>query len=313
MKILIIKPSSFGDIVQAVPCANALKQAYPGCAISWVSFKQWAPLLSIFPDIDYTQSWDRHKGVPEFFRVVKTLREQEFDIVIDLQGLSRSALLAKLIKGKKKIGVPGMKEFGNIFIKEAYPENAKMNATLRNLEPVRYLTGKTFQPGVKFAIDEKSLGEVKDILKSESVSGQYITLLPFARGKGKDWSIENYGRLIELLQKEYPQYKIVIAGSSDGRGKIKSGKSSDLCGKTNLKQLAALLAESSLCIGADTGPMHLSSVLNTPSVFIFGVSDINETAPCIGRFSLLINKENPKEINKIAPETVLKEAAKWIK
>lgn len=313
MKILIIKPSSFGDIVQAVPCANALKQAYPECEISWVVFNQWTELLTIFPDIDHTIAWDRQKGVIEFFRVVKTLRKQEFDTIIDLQGLLRSALLAKLIKGKKKVGVPGMKEFSNILIKEVYPENADMNATLRNLEPVRSLTGKTFKPKVNFNIDEKSLSEVRILLRKADISEKYITFLPFARGKGKDWSIENYNKLISLLTEKYPEYKIVITGSSNDYGKIKNPNVTDLCGKTNIKQLAALLSESSLCIGADTGPMHLSSVLNTPSVFIFGASDINETSPSLGRFSLLINNDAPIKIDKISPETVLAEAEKWIK
>ena len=127
MKILIIKPSSFGDIVQALPCANALKLSYPGCEITWVVFKGWEDLISLCSDVDKTIVWDRKKGIKGFFEVLKIIRQTEYDLIFDLQGLLRSALLAKFAKGKNKIGVSGMKEFSNILIKEAYPENAKIN------------------------------------------------------------------------------------------------------------------------------------------------------------------------------------------
>ena len=317
MKILIIKPSSFGDIVQAAPCAAALKQAYPQCEISWVIFKQWAPLLEIFPDIDKIIGWDRNSGIKGFFEVLKKVKETEYDFILDLQGLFRSGLLAKLAKGKVKIGAPGMKELSGLMIKEIEPQKAKINATLRNLETVNFITGKKFTPEVHLKIDEQSVKEAGIMLSENKVPEKYFTLLPFARGKGKDWSIENYRILIDLLKEKYPQYGILILGSKNDFGKIKNdnaigGKVADLCGKTDLKQLAAILSKSALSVGADTGSMHLSSVLNVPSVFIFGVSDINETAPHIGRFSLFINKENPKEINNIRPEEIFTEIQKRV-
>jgi ADP-heptose:LPS heptosyltransferase len=313
MKILIIKPSSFGDIVQAVPCAAALKKAYPGCEISWVVFKQWETLLEIFPDIDNIAAWDRKKGISGFFNVLKEVKKTEFDIIIDLQGLMRSTLLTKMAKGKVKLGVPGMKEFSGVLITEPYPENAKMNATLRNLEPVRFLTGKKFTPEININIDAETLQKASGILGSAGVKERFIALMPFARGKGKDWSIENYMSLIGLINTKYPSFDIVILGSKGDYGRIKSDKAKDMCGMTDLKELAAVLSKASAAVGAETGSMHLAAVLNVPSVFIFGNSDINETAPYIGKFSLLANTQDRKEINKIKPEEVLSAAEKWIK
>ncbi|MDR1695512.1 MAG: glycosyltransferase family 9 protein [Endomicrobium sp.] len=303
MKILIIKPSSFGDIVQALPCANALKLAYPGCEITWVVFKGWQDLISLCPDIDKTIVWDRKKGIKGFLEALKTVRQTGYDAVFDLQGLFRSALLAKFSESKNKIGVSGMKEFSGILIKEAYPENSKINATLRNLKTISYFTKRDFP--------------AKANLKVESgaavTGGNYISLVPFARGGGKDWSIENYLSLINLISAKFPDLKITVLGSKSDYGKIKSGKVTDLCGKTDIKRLAQVLAGAKAAVGADTGPMHLSSVLQTPSVFIFGASDINETAPYIGRFSLLANKQNPEDLDKITPEEVFAEVEKWIK
>jgi ADP-heptose:LPS heptosyltransferase len=308
MKILIIKPSSFGDIVQALPCANALKQAYHSCQITWVVFNHWKLLAKICADIDKVITWDRKKGLKGFFDVLKKVRQIEYDVAIDLQGLLRSAFLIKFSKSKIKIGVPGMKEFSNLLVEEVCPQKSKINATLRNLETVQYLTGQTFEPKVNIKIN----ANVNNVVSDTKILENFIALLPFARGKGKDWGTLNYQKLISLLKVKYPDLNIIVLGSKNDYGKIKSSNVIDLCGKTNIDDLASILAKARVAVGADTGPMHLASVLNVPSVFIFGISDMKETSPYIGKFSLLINEENRKNIKSISPDVIFDEILKWI-
>ncbi|MDR3306261.1 MAG: glycosyltransferase family 9 protein [Endomicrobium sp.] len=309
MNILIIKPSSFGDIVQALPCANALKQAYSDCNISWVVFKNWEKILKLCPDIGEVIIWDRQRGIRGFLDVLRSVRQSEYDIIIDLQGLLRSAFLAKFAKAKIKVGVPGMKELSNLLIKEAYPEKADTNATLRNLETIRFLTGETFQHEVNIKIN----ADVNRILNDNGVSKEFIAFAPFARGKGKNWSVDNYHKLIGLIKRKFAYMQIVVLGAKSDFGGIQSNEVVDLCGKTSIEELAGVLSKSKAVVGADTGPTHLSAVLNVPSVFIFGRSDINETAPFLGRFSLLINKEDEDNISAVKPETVFLEIEKWIR
>ncbi|MCA6069717.1 MAG: glycosyltransferase family 9 protein [Endomicrobium sp.] len=309
MKILIIKPSSFGDIVQALPCANALKQAYPKCEISWVVFNGWESLLKICLDVDKIISWNRKRGLKGFFEILKEVRKTKYDIIIDLQGLLRSAVLTRFATAKTKIGVPGMKEFSSFLIKEVYPKKANINATLRNLEPVRFLTGQLFNPEVNIKIESNA----ESILKDNKVFGDFLTLLPFARGDGKDWGVDNYCKLIDLVKNKYINIQIIVLGLKGDFGKIRSDRIVDLCGKTNIEDLAGILLKSKVAVGADTGSMHLSSILQTPSVFIFGASDINETSPYIGQFSLFVNEKNRDRINNIKSENVFAEIQKWIK
>ncbi|MDR1926428.1 MAG: glycosyltransferase family 9 protein [Endomicrobium sp.] len=310
MKILIIKPSSFGDIIQALPCAYALKRAYFDCEISWVVFRGWESLLKICSDVDKIIIWNKGGKLRAFFEVLKKIREIEYDVIIDLQGLIRSAALAKFAKAKRKIGVPGMKEFSSFLIKEIYPKKANINAMLRNLEPVRFLTGKKFRPEVNMNI----ASDAENIMRNKKIFGDFIAFLPFARGKGKDWGISNYCKLIDLVETKYINMQIVVLGLSGDFGKIQSDKILDLCGKTTIEELAGILLKSRVVIGADTGPMHLASVLQTPSIFIFGeASDINETSPYIGRFSVLKNEDNYNSISNIKPENVFAELEKWIK
>jgi len=309
MKVLIIKPSSFGDIIHALPCVNALKQIYRNCEISWVAFNVWTSVLKICPDVDKVIPWDREKGLIGFFETLKNVNEKEYDLIIDLQGLLRSALLAKFAKAKVKIGVPGMKEFSNLLIKEVYPQSANLNAMVRNLEPIRFLTSRNYSPKINIKVNSSA----DKILQDNRVFGEFISLIPFARGKGKDWSVYNYHKLINLIKNEYFNVQIVVLGSIKDFGKINSDKVVDLCGKTSIEELAAVLLKSKVNVGADTGPMHLSAVLQIPSVFIFGASDVKKTSPYIGKFSLLWNKSNPKHIDSIEPNDVFMEIKKWIK
>ncbi|MDR1259849.1 MAG: glycosyltransferase family 9 protein [Endomicrobium sp.] len=309
MKILIIKPSSFGDIVQALPCANAFKKVYNRCEISWVVFNVWYSIIKICKDVDKIIMWDREGGLKGFFDVLRKINKIEYDLVVDLQGLFRSALLAKFTRAKLKLGVHGMKELSRFLIKEIHSENIMMNATFRNLEPVYFLTGKKFFPEVNIEINTMNSDK---ILRDNGVFGKFISFVPFARGKGKNWSIFNYNELADLIKKEYFDTQVVILGTMKDFGKINSDKIVDLCGKTKIEDLAGILMRSKVSIGSDTGPMHLSSILQTPSIFIFGNSDINKTVPGIGKFSAFLNNSDFKNIDNIKPKIVMAEIKKLI-
>jgi ADP-heptose:LPS heptosyltransferase len=310
-KILIIKPSSFGDIVQSASCASALKKLYPHARVGWVVFSRWRDLLEMFPDVDDVIEWDRDAGIYGFWRLLKRLRKTDFDLIIDLQGLLRSALLAKFAKGRFKIASPGVKECGNFLIDEVYPENSNINAVFRSLEPVRFISGETFKPQVNVAISQDAFKRAQDILKRNNVLGEYLVFIPFARGKGKDWGADNYSVLADLIKEKYPDLEIVVLGTKNCAGIVKSLKITDLCGQTDAKELAAVISLSKIAVGADTGPMHLALFLDIPSVFIFGASDAAKTGPCAGRYSVLVNKSDKKDIRAIKPEEVFAEALKW--
>ncbi|MDR2772231.1 MAG: glycosyltransferase family 9 protein [Elusimicrobiota bacterium] len=324
MRVLIIKPSSFGDIVQALASADALKRSFENVRIDWVVFDMWQDIAQMCSDIDDVIVWKRAGGLREFLRIVRCLRKTKYDYIFDLQGLLRSAFLAKFAKARQKIGISGMKEMSGLLIKEVLPQNAKINATLRNLETIRFITRQTFPPKANIKIPQSIQNQAAEILHSANVGTKFIAFQPFARGKNKDWAIANYISLAALIKKAAPDFQIVVLGSKKDEGKFASaGKDEskfapagrdeskfapagiiDLCGKTTLPQLAAVLRQSSGAVGADTGSMHLAAVLDVPSVFIFGSSDIIETSPYIGKFAIALNAADQKDINGIEPSTV---------
>ena len=280
MKILIIKPSSFGDIIQSAPVAAALSRSYPGVEIKWLVFKDWEEAIGLFPDVSGRIVWDRRAGISEYFRVISEVRKERFDAVIDLQGLMRTAVIARFSDATKVIGVPGMKELSWLFGQEVFPESRNMNAVKRNLETVRYLTGKTFEPVFNLRVPVSAIETARKMLEQNGIgqNDKMIAFVPRARGEAKTWPQGYYDELAAMIQKNN-YVKIVALGAAGDGEKLNNPEIIDLTGRTSILTLAAVLSMSGAAVGGDTGPVHLAAALGVPTVAIFGGSDIGETAP----------------------------------
>ncbi len=281
MKILIIKPSSFGDIIQANPVLTALKKAYPDVRISWLVFKRWAEVITLFPDVDNVIVWDRDLGISGFLRVLTAVRKEHFDIVIDLQGLARSALLAAFSGAKKKAGVPGMKEMSWLFIHEVSPDFRQSNAVYRSLETVRFLTNARQSAVFNLSVPAEAEQRADALLAEYGVrrGDRLAGIIPSARGRGKQWPLENYTQLADRIARTFRGTRVVVMGTREDAGRLISPGAVDLSGKTSLETLAAVQKRCAVVVGGDTGPLHLAAALNVPVVVLFGGSDVTETAP----------------------------------
>ncbi len=323
MKILIVKPSSFGDIIQANTILQAIKMKWKDSLIDWLVFTQWKQVVELFPNVNNIKCWDRKGGIKAFFETLKDCNRENYDLVIDLQGLLRSALFCKLLKAKQKIGVSGMKEFSWLFIKEPYKRNKNENAVIRNLNSLSYITKEKYEPSFNIKIDTVPYNILyeHDIKKDDKL----VAFVPFSRGKTKTWNSDNYIALADMVKSFDKDIKIIILGSQADYGKIKSGNIIDLCGKTNIKELAGILSVCEIAVGADTGAMHLANAIGIKNLFIFGGSDIKETSP-YGNNSKVISAnlscspcrgkckfDKEKCLERISPNDVFEGIKEWIK
>jgi lipopolysaccharide heptosyltransferase II len=276
--ILIVKPSSFGDIVQANATLTALKDAYPDARISWLVFDVWQDVLSFFPGVDERIVWNKKGGIREYLRIMELLQERRFDLVVDLQGLLRSAILTACSGAKKIVGVPGMKELSWLLVKEPFPESRSLNAVHRSLETVRYLTDKKTEPRFEVTVPGSAVEEAAALLAKKGMQGdRLIGLVPFARGNAKEWPVERYEELI--YRTAGTGYTVVLLGGKEDAGRISGENVVDLCGETSMLLLGGILSKCSVVAGSDTGPTHLAAALGVPVVMLFGGSDVRETAP----------------------------------
>lgn len=307
-KILIIKPSSLGDIIHALPVLVNLRKSFPSAEINWFVFDQFKDILTDNELLDNIIIWKQRKDnilldIIEFIRAVKRVREKKYTVVIDLQGLFRSGLISFLSRAKSKIGVPGLKEFSYLFEKEVSKPKTVEHAIKRNLRVLEFFDIKNYE--IEFPINIS--GENYEILnKIFQDNKMVIAICPFSRILQKEWPIERFLELALMLVNNH-NIKIVLLGSWNSRisgvTKITDNNPNiiNLIGKTNLKDAVAILNKSSVVISNDTGLAHIASALNKLTIGLYGPSDPRLTG-LFGKNSIMIYKKLPcSPCGKIKP------------
>ncbi len=287
-KVLIIKPSSLGDIIHALPVANALKETVPEVEIDWAVFRAHEPVLAGHPAITNIIAFDRHRGgFRELSRFIRVLRAAEYDAVIDLQGLLRSGLMTLACRAGRKIGFENAREGARFFYNEKIRvSDSDMHAVDRYLLALdAFSVAAPETPRFDIAVNGADLTEAGRILKDAGIgeNDEFATIAPSARWMTKRWEAEKFARLA-LALKERRGLKYIFIGSADEAGVMSgleglTGRESLAFGKTSLKGLAALLGRARLMITNDSGPMHIAAAMGTRALAIFGPTDPGRTGP----------------------------------
>lgn len=285
-KILIIKPSSLGDIVHSLPVLAALKKLYPVSRISWVVFPQFAPILENNPCLDEIITWNKKSGPKQLSIFIKELRNRKFDLVIDLQGLARTALLASFTGAVEKIAAPGMKELSWLLVREAGAFSGKMHAVERNLKVIEKLGGDTGEKLFPITITRQEDEFAVNYLKKNGAVGKLIGIAPGAGIWQKRWPEENFSALIDKLAERFNSTIILFGTEKDmpvAEKIVAAAKNRDriinAAGKTSIKQLCALTKKCFLYIGNDTGPLHIAAALGVTPVGFYGPSNPEQLRP----------------------------------
>lgn len=295
-RILLIKLSALGDVIHTLPFLEALRAAYPQGHITWLVEEAAAPLLQDHPALDEVwvsrrQSWlhagknglSRSQAVREFLALVRQLRKPAFDLVIDLQGLLKSAMWVALSRSPRKIGYNKTREFSYLALNERLPPfNPEAHAVRRYLDIAHYLGAPPAAPHFRLSFTDE-IGDWQTPLWTE-LSGPLIVIHPGTRWPTKAWPEKKFAQLADRLIIEF-QARVVFTGSRSDRQLIARIKDNmrhqalDLSGRTNLKELARLLQKANLAITTDTGPMHLAAALQKPVVALFGPTAPWRTGP----------------------------------
>jgi len=269
MRILILKPSSLGDIIHALPTVNLIRRRYPTAHIAWLINTGFASLLKKCPVIDEIIPFDRQRygsvtGLPAFADFLATLQGRQFDIVVDLQGLFRTGLISWATLASRRIGLSDSREAACVFHNEIVPV-PRCHAVDRYLLAAQHLG---CDPGpIEFPLG----------LEGRAPSRPLIAINASARWKTKLWGDDKFAALIRQL----PRERVVLTGSAaefDQLDKIAQG-CRNVAGKTDLLELADLYRQCAVVITNDSGPMHLAAAVGTPVIAIFGPTDPALTGP----------------------------------
>lgn len=259
MKILLIKPSSLGDVIHAYPAAAALRAMNEVEALDWVINSELAPLIEGSPIVRRALKFPRRepRSLVDF---VSELRSEQYDLVVDLQGLLRSALIGRLASRNaraKFAGIGDAREFASLF----YQQKVKVipgHAIVRYLQVVRAL-GACVDGEWRFPLPPTVLPE------GFSTSPEYVVIHPFSRGAGKALGASLVSALVEAVA---PRRAVIVG---QGEMVLPAGVE-NLTGRTTLPELMGVLQCASGVISSDSGPMHLAVALGRPTVALFGVS-----------------------------------------
>jgi len=284
--ILFIKPSSLGDIVHAMPTCAAIRRAYPKARLTWLVKRQWAGLVERIDGVD--RVWPVESTLKGWISQVSPLRAERFDLVVDLQGLFRSAAIGWLGGSPLLVGFANGREGSPWFYSRRVPvPQLEMHAVDRYLLVAKAVGAvESGAPEFRFRIPQTDCEEVDRLLSRSGVTPEtsWVAMNVSARWPTKRWPAASFAEVADRLQQERCG-AVVMIGGPDERADVAavSGMMKtpaiDLAGATTVGLLPALLSRTSLLITNDSGPMHIAAAVGTPVVALFGPTSAVRTGP----------------------------------
>ncbi len=271
--LLIIQPSPLGDIVHGLQVAASLKAQRPELRISWIVRDILEPLVRDCEVVERTYLFHRSEGLRGFLKLMREVRQTQFDYVFDMQGLLRTGLMTWLARAPLKVGRSDAREGATLFYRRKIPlppEGKQSHALEILLQFCPVLEAQAELRG------ELRFREAADLNLGfvEGNRGQKpILIFPDSRLDEKRWN--GFRQLTDLLLRDGSGRKVLWAGNNllSYRENFPEGQFLNLTGNTSLASLAALVRRADWVICNDSGPMHLAAALGVKTLGLFGPTD----------------------------------------
>ena len=292
-RLLVIKPSSLGDVIHALPALALIRRRLGAelTRVSWIVNDSFSDLLGLATGIDRIVKFPRKHiwkhGVIRSFK--RELQSEEYDVAIDFQGLLRSGLMAYFSHAPRRIGFSDGREFSPFFYTEAI-SIAKGHAVEKNLQ----LASAAFpdasddihtQTGPLLTISKEQLNDARVKLNVDG-NTPVLAIGHSSRWNSKNWPVAFFAQVLDYVVKEREDTRCWLLGTNDESTRAEAvaaacriAKPLNFTGKSSLTELAALLSASNVLLTNDSGPMHLAAALNVPTIALFGATNPSLTGP----------------------------------
>ena len=300
MRILVVKLGALGDVLMALPALRLLRASLPEANITWLIEERNARAVENCPDVDRVlrtraDVWRkelRKAGTRrEIFELVRTLRAQRFKLALDLQGLVKSAIWARMSGAPIRVGLPAnatREALSGWFYPARSPEARGRHVSDTLLaaarDSVRALGGTPLEStAVEFPLTQPEREWADATLRRLAPGRRAVLVQPGAGWVTKLWGSERFARVASALA-EHERVKVLVTHAPSERHLAESVVTAATTDAVvpvacDVGQLAALCARASLFVAGDTGPYHLARVVGTPTVGLFGPTDPARNGP----------------------------------
>lgn len=274
--VLVLKPSSLGDIVHTLPAVARIKAARSDRRIAWLVNTEWTPLLQGNPDVDEVIAFPRgeFRGVGGWFKAVgwarRSLLGRRPELAVDFQGLLRSAVLARLSGARRIIGAADAREGAASLYHQVHPvPGAATHAVERYLALAgAAVGGHGAEQALGFPLPEGAPPTGGEGLED------YVLIHPFARGQGKSLTAAQVQGLCEMLA---PRQTVLVGKTAESLPAVRNVRS--FLNATSLLELIWLIRRAAFVISVDSGPMHLAAACGSPLIGIHSWTDPRKVGP----------------------------------
>jgi lipopolysaccharide heptosyltransferase I len=276
MNILIVRLGALGDIVHAIPAAAALRRAFPGARLDWLVEAKHRAILDMVTALDRVVAIGR-PSVAGWTHAVRELRATKYDLAIDLQGLMKSAVLARASGAARVVGF----SIWHLREKTARPfysdvrEAEGDHVIAKNLRLLE--AAGVHDTTIEFPIADAPSAAVDQVRAAIGGGTRFALVNPGAAWPNKRWPAERFGEIAAFLRDACALTPVVLWGPGEealAQAVVTaSSGAAVLAPPTAIPDIVALARAAALFVSGDTGPLHLAMAAGTPSVGIFGPTD----------------------------------------
>jgi ADP-heptose:LPS heptosyltransferase len=302
--LLVIKPSSLGDIVHALQVVQPVAKRYPGCKITWVARDRFAPLVEAAPFVHEVIYFHRKNGTRGVFEVIKALRARNFDIVWDMQGLLRTGLMTAAARSPMKWGRCDCREGASLFSRKvAFPVGRGPHHAIPVLQEFARTLGIEEDVAIPLSLHPSGIFSWQSFFERDP--RKCFVIFTDSRGPEKEW--KGFDALTRLIFEKFPDSHVAWCAGQPTVPDFTTpeGKFLNLTG-CPFDEMVALARQPSIFIGNDSGPMHLSAAVGNRVLAIFGPTPPERFGPW--PLSSLLNRSivAPEgNLNELTAEAVL--------
>jgi heptosyltransferase-1 len=265
-----------GDVIHTLPAAASLRASFPASRISWLVDQRWRPLLDGSPVVDEVVAMDKStlRGHLEARRALRTAR---YDVVIDFQGLIRSAWMAAATRAPRIVGYhrAEVREWPAVLFYHQQVRCTAAHIVDRHLELARAV-------GAQRTVHEFSLPPGQP--EGELPPGPFVLACPLAGWTSKQWPTEHWRDLARALAER--GLVLVLNGPATAEPALR-GVEGAWCHLSGLAGLIDVTRRAVAVVGIDSGPLHLAAALGRPGVAVFGPTDPGRNGPYGGTITIL--------------------------